>query len=83
MRPKKRIGWGYKSLIDEQDNIIGDIDRDRINSRQRKLISMRATPNDVYWIYRDIPGQRAISMLSLRYVEYMDTPFIIKPFKRD
>lgn len=84
MRPKRRLSNGYRSLIDEQDNIFGAMNIDKLNRRMRKVINIRRTPNDMYWLeYGNIPGERAISMLNLRYVEYMDTQFIIKPFKKE
>lgn len=83
MRPKRRLGSGHNTLIDEQDNIFGTMNIDRLNRKLRKVLNIRRTPNDMYWIeYTNITGERAISMLNLRYVEYMDTQFIIKPFKK-
>jgi hypothetical protein len=83
VRANRRLGNGHHTLIDEQDNIFGNMNVDRLNCKLRKVLNIRRTLNDMYWIeYTNITGEKSISMLNLRYVEYMDTQFIIKPFKK-
>jgi hypothetical protein len=83
MRRKRRNGDGHKTLIDEQDNLLGNVMLDRLNRLNVYMMNSGKTPNDIYWVrYRFGIADRGISMINLRYVEYMDTQFYIKPFKK-
>lgn len=72
-----------KPLLNEQDKVLGGLYCDRLNRRSHKVVDGTYTPNNIYWLKLPFGlGGRGISMVNLRYVDYVDTYFYIKPFKK-
>lgn len=71
-------------LINQQDNLLGSLFHDKLNRYSSDVIKSGNSPNNLYWIKVEFPVDlMGINMLDLRYVEYMDPIFYIKPFKKD
>lgn len=72
-------------LVDEREKLMGHFLTTRLMRKDHYIINSSVTPYQMYWIkFNNIDiDDKAISMLNLPYVEYQDTWFYIKTFKKE
>jgi hypothetical protein len=71
-------------LIDKREELKGHFLNTRLMRKDHLLCKSNPTPNDMYWVQLvniDI-DDKAISMIDLPNVEYQDTWFYIKIFRK-
>lgn len=73
-----------RHILFQEGQLIGGQFLDKLNRRSHRVISSIHTPNDIYWFKLPLGiGGKGISMLNLRHVEFSDTYFYIKPFRKE